>query len=83
MKETTNNVDLGGTLGAGIKFPAGSTMIFLEAKYTLGFVNLQKGGTIYFTSDSIDLELPMTMDSEQDAFNTYGIQLMAGVTFTL
>jgi len=83
MKETTNNVDLGGTLGAGIKFPAGSSIIFLEAKYTLGLVNLQKGGTTYFTSDSINLELPMTMDSGQDAFNTYGIQLMAGVTFAL
>ena len=83
MNEVTNNVDFGGTLGAGIKFPAGSSIIFLEAKYTLGLVNLQKGGTVYFTSDNINLELPMTLNTEQDAFNTYGIQLMAGVTFAL
>ena len=83
MNEVTNNVDFGGTLGAGIKFPVESSIIFLEAKYTLGLVNLQKGGTVYFTSDNINLELPMTLNTEQDAFNTYGIQLMAGVTFAL
>lgn len=83
MQETTNSMDLGGTLGAGMKFPAGSSIIFFEVKYTLGLVNLQKGGTLYFTSDSIDLELPMEMDSERDSFSTYGIQLMAGATFAL
>lgn len=81
LSSAVNTIDISGVLGAGFKLPIESVKLFFEAKYSYGFINMQKGGTIYFKSGPI--ELPMELDSEADAFSTLGIQIMGGITIPL
>ncbi len=81
LSSAVNTIDISGVLGVGIELPIESVKLFFEAKYSYGFINMQKGGTIYFKSGHI--ELPMELDSESDAFSTLGIQIMGGITIPL
>ncbi len=40
IKSTTSSTDFGATFGAGAKIPAGMTKVFIEARYSLGFSNI-------------------------------------------
>jgi len=81
ITDLTEKIDISAALGCGVSAPVGIAEIFIEARYTLGFTNLQKGGT--FEAESGPLKIQGEMDKEVDKYKTRGFQLMAGVTFPL
>ncbi len=81
VTDLTEEIDFSAALGCGVSAPVGIAEIFIEARYTLGFNNLQKGGT--FEAESGPLKIQGEMDKEVDKYKTRGFQLMAGVTFPL
>ncbi|MCK5086227.1 MAG: PorT family protein [Melioribacteraceae bacterium] len=81
VTDLTEEIDFSAALGCGVSAPVGIAEIFIEAKYTYGFTNLQKGGT--FEAESGPLKIQGEMDKEVDKYKTRGFQLMAGVTFPL
>lgn len=81
LKEVTEDFDFGLGFGAGLRYPIGTVSIFVESRYTLGLVNMQKGGTFEISAGPIVEEI--TWDKEVDAYKNRGIQIMAGVTFAL
>jgi Outer membrane protein beta-barrel domain len=40
FKDNTKSTDVGATFGAGVKLPVNPITIFLEARYTIGFTNI-------------------------------------------
>lgn len=81
LKEVTEKIDFGLGFGAGLRYPLSAISIFVEGRYTLGLVNMQKGGTFTMSAGPITEEI--TWDKEVDAYKNRGIQIMAGVAFAL
>jgi hypothetical protein len=81
LKEVTEKIDFGLGFGAGLRYPISTVSIFVEGRYTLGLVNMQKGGTFEISAGPIVEEI--TWDKDVDAYKNRGIQIMAGVTFAL
>jgi hypothetical protein len=81
LKEVTEDLDFGLGFGAGVSYPISTVSIFVEGRYVLGLVNMQKGGTFEISAGPIVKEI--TWDKDVDAYKNRGIQIMAGVTFAL
>lgn len=81
LKEVTEDLDFGLGFGAGLRYPLSTISIFVEGRYTLGLVNMQKGGTFTMSAGPITEEI--TWDKDEDAYKNRGIQIMAGVAFAL
>jgi hypothetical protein len=81
LKEVTEKIDFGLGFGAGVSYPISTVSIFVEGRYVLGLVNMQKGGTFEISAGPIVKEI--TWDKDVDAYKNRGIQIMAGVTFAL
>lgn len=81
LKEVTENLDFGLGFGAGVSYPLSTISIFVEGRYTLGLVNMQKGGAFELSAGPLVEEI--TWDKDVDAYKNRGIQIMAGVTFAL
>ena len=81
IDDVTEKLDAGLCLGAGLNIPVGPADFFFEARYTMGFSNVQKGGII----DQSVSGLPVYIDfeKERDAYSTYGLQIMVGATIQL
>jgi hypothetical protein len=81
LKEVTEKIDFGLGFGAGLRYPISTVSIFVEGRYILGLLNMQKGGTIEMSAGPIVEEI--TWDKDVDAYKNRGIQIMAGVAFAL
>lgn len=81
LKEVTEDLDFGLGFGAGLRYPLSTISIFVEGRYFLGLVNMQKGGTFTMSAGPITEEI--TWDKDEDAYKNRGIQIMAGVAFAL
>jgi Outer membrane protein beta-barrel domain len=81
MKEVTESLDFGLGFGAGVSYPLSTVSIFVEGRYTLGLLNMQKGGTFEISAGPIVQEI--TWNKDVDAYKNRGIQIMAGVSFAL
>jgi hypothetical protein len=81
LKEVTESIDFGLGFGAGLRYPISTVSIFVEGRYSLGLLNMQKGGTFELSAGPIVEEI--TWDKDVDAYKNRGIQIMAGVTFAL
>jgi hypothetical protein len=81
LKEVTEKIDFGLGFGAGLRYPLSTVSIVVEGRYTLGLVNMQKGGTIDLSAGPIVEEIDW--DKDADAYKNRGIQIMAGVAFAL
>jgi hypothetical protein len=81
LKEVTEDLDFGLGFGAGLRYPISTVSIFVEGRYILGLVNMQKGGTFEISAGPIVEEI--TWDKDVDAYKNRGIQIMAGMTFQL
>ena len=57
LKEVTESLDFGLGFGAGVSYPFSTAAIFVEGRYTLGLVNMQKGGTFELTAGPIVKEI--------------------------
>ncbi len=75
-KEITKSTDLGLAFGAGVSFPAGSSSIFVEGRYTLGLSDIAQAGTLKFMDGQLEF-------FEDTKVKTRGIQIMAGIAFPL
>ncbi|MGH7453855.1 MAG: porin family protein [bacterium] len=74
-KEITKSTDFGLAFGAGVSFPAGTSSIFVEGRYSLGLADVAEAGTLKFMGE----ELPF----DDANVKTRGIQIMGGITFPL
>lgn len=81
LKDVTESIDFGIEFGAGFSYPVGSASLFLEGRYSMGLSNLQKGGSFDLSVGPVSETI--TWDKDQDAYETRGFQVMAGVTFPL
>ena len=57
VKSTTSGTDFGATFGAGVKIPVGMNKVFVEARYSLGFKNLNSDPTDNTTIKSRGIEI--------------------------
>ncbi len=80
LKDVSEKIDLGLSLGAGIIYPAGNFSLFLEGRYTLGVKDILKGGPVQFKAG--DLVLDEELEPEVEV-KTRGISVMAGITIPL
>lgn len=71
------NVDIGLTLGAGISAPIRKFTGFIEGRYSWGFIDLNKGGTVEFQGGGLT---QIDEVSEQAELKNKGFELMLGVT---
>ncbi len=62
----TEDLDFGLGFGAGLRYPISTVSIFVEGRYTLGLVNMQKGGTFEISAGLIVEKI--TWDKEVDAY---------------
>ena len=81
IKDITHNFDLGWGFGAGVEIPVSVISVFVESRYTLGLVNLQKGGQFKVTGGG--LTITGDMDKEDNRFKTRGIQVFVGMKVPL
>ena len=79
-KHVFNNLDLGAGFGAGVEVPVGKFRIFMEGRYTLGLVNLNKGGDVEAVAGPIVIQGHI---DESDKIKRRGVQVMAGMTIPL
>ena len=79
-KSITEKLDVGIGFGGGVSFPVGLFSIFLEGRYTLGLRNINKGGDVVVKAGPI--VIPAHIE-ETDRMKTRGLQVMAGITFSL
>ena len=49
IKDMTKGSNMGGTFGAGVKFPAGMNKVFVEGRYTIGFQDVLDTPNAAFT----------------------------------
>ncbi|MCI0693059.1 PorT family protein [candidate division KSB1 bacterium] len=74
-KEITKSTDFGLAFGAGVSFPAGTSSIFVEGRYTLGLTDIAEAGALEFMGDEI-------VSGDADV-KTRGFQIMGGIAFPL
>jgi hypothetical protein len=80
IKETSKKTDFGILLGTGASFPLGRGELFFDGRYSAGFANLSKGGTVQFKHGS---EIRQKETSSRDEISTKGFQIMAGYLFSI
>lgn len=79
-KDITENPNFGIVFGGGVSATVRRATLFLEAKYSLDFVDLMNGGIVVLRAGR--LRLPGYIAEEEEA-KSRGLQLMTGVTFRL
>jgi hypothetical protein len=80
-KDATENIDVGAVFGGGINYPMDRFSVFLEGRYSYGFTNNIKGGTVNISGGNITQDIEW--DKETDIIKNRGFQIMAGITFPL
>ena len=80
VKDIQRKIDLGLALGGGISLTIGKCSLFVEARYTFGLNDINKGGTVEFRSGSI-VEVE-EIRAEDRMFNK-GFQLLVGFTLPI
>ncbi len=80
LKDVSEKIDLGLSLGAGMSYPVSNFTFFLEARYTLGVKDILKGGPIQFKAGNLVLDEELEPEVE---IKTRGINIMAGITIPL
>ena len=81
LKKVTETFDFGWTFGGGIELVLNRLIFFLEARYTIGLTNLQKGGTVNMSSGAMDIDI--TFDKVENKYKNKGFQLLTGVGFPI
>ncbi|MBN1481928.1 PorT family protein [candidate division KSB1 bacterium] len=76
IKDASESLDFGIALGGGIAFPLGDNSLFVEARYTLGLVDVLNGME---ASEEDDEDTGI----EDGKVNHRGFQIMAGLSFPL
>ena len=81
LKDLTETLDFGICTGVGFSFNVLSGNIFMQGKYTFGLTNLAKNGR--FTAKAGHLELDAVLDEEESEYQTRGLQISVGYTYSL
>lgn len=81
LTQILKSTEYGAVFGAGISLPVWKGLTFIEGRYALGLTNLNEGGSVNLTSDSMVLSGPQT--DPQDEINTKGMQIMVGFQLPL
>lgn len=81
IKNISRKIEYGLGLGTGIEYCLGKVILFLEGRYTFGFNNLNKGGTVELTVDGIVIESEEL--DKKDEYKNRGFQIMAGFALPL
>ncbi len=74
IDEITKSTELAFTLGGGVSFPAGKSVLFLEGRYAFGLTDIVDDGAVDFMGERLDLEADI---------KTKGLQIMGGIAFPL
>ncbi len=74
-KNLTKTIDVGFCLGGGFNFFIGNLSTFIEARYVLGLMDIQKSGEYTI--------MGYTNTEPEHEIKTRGIQIMTGFSFTL
>ena len=80
-KDVTKSLDFAVVFGAGISFPFGKNLVFIEGRYSLGLTDTVAGGTFDISAGPVVEEI--TWDEQTDMIKNRGFQIMAGVAFAL
>ncbi|KAA3656763.1 MAG: PorT family protein, partial [Calditrichaeota bacterium] len=75
-----NSIDLGLTLGAGISVPIRKLHGFIEGRYSWGFIDLNKGGTVEFKGGGLTQVDEVSKDAE---LKNKGLEILFGLTMPL
>jgi hypothetical protein len=78
LNDVLENVDFGLILGAGVSFSLGNSQLFIEGRYSMGLVDLYKGGQIQWQSAG---DVVVFEGNEAAELYNKGIQVMVGITF--
>ena len=78
MKDVTESINLGFTVGTGVRFPAGTWSLFIDGRYTFGLLDIYKKGT--FEIGAGPVTITETIIEEDQIMKTRGLQIMLGVT---
>jgi opacity protein-like surface antigen len=79
-KDIQRNIDFGLALGGGIGFSLGRGSLFVEARYTFGLTDNNKGGMVDFKSGDIVISDDIRAE---DRLVNKGFQLLVGYTLPL
>ncbi len=79
-KHVFNNLDVGLGFGGGIELPVGKFRIYMEGRYTLGFIDLNKGGDVEAVAGPIVIQGHI---EGSDEIKSRGVQVMAGLAIPL
>lgn len=80
VKGIQHKIDFGFAVGGGIGFALGKGSFFVEARYTFGLSELNKGGAVEFKSG--DIIVTDDISSADKLFNK-GLQLLVGYTIPI
>ena len=80
LKDISETIDFGVTIGAGLLFPINNFVLFLESRYTHGITDVLEGGPIQFKAG--DLVLDEELEPEVEV-RTRGISIMTGLSIPL
>jgi hypothetical protein len=80
VKDIQRKIELGLALGGGISLTLGKGSLFVEARYTFGLTDSNKGGTVEFRSGSIVATEEINAD---DKLVNKGFQLLVGFTLPI
>jgi len=80
LKEVTESLNIGFSLGTGFSYPIGSANIFFDGRYTFGFSDIIKEGSIEWKSADETYTAEVGKD---EVISTKGFQIMMGVVFPL
>ncbi len=80
LKDVSETLDFGLTVGAGVLFPINNFVLFLESRYTHGISDVLEGGPIQFKAG--DLVLDEELEPEVEV-RTRGISIMTGISIPL
>ncbi len=80
VKDIQRKIELGLALGGGISLILGKGSLFVEARYTFGLTDSNKGGTLEFRSGSIVATEEIRAD---DRMSNKGFQLLVGFTLPI
>ena len=80
IRDVLHRADISLVAGAGISFPVGSALVYLEGRYMHGLLDQLKGGTVVL--EGAGYAIPQELDKRVEGYNR-GYQILGGFRIPL